>query len=335
MNIFEKIYWRSRNHIEAAITSRRNKDVLGLGCLAQREDKRDLGVFGLFENKPKYTAFSMSVPKWVYNQNPFNDCVFASGAIGGSLQEGMRFSTKFDVKVARHLGQITGNGFSYLRAPRDNHVKIGRLPYHLMPDEVNGQSWEEFSKWDVTPELLAEARKWRIPSYRRITSVGQAIDALEHGYVLFTANKWYSAMNRPQAPHYYLTIAGNYIGGHAWPVAGHRSPNLKTKDYISHQSFGPNYGLNGIARIKSLFDSNMFDIYIEEKLPGRTDEERALGLFDGYAVKGQDEPAIYWIENGQKRAFIDEKAYNKYASYFYILDQNLINNLPTGEPIYA
>jgi len=61
---------------------------------------------------------------------------------------------KFLVKVGRKLGYISGNGFSYLKAPLKIVTKYGRLPYELMPDETDGQSWEEYSKWDVTTEQL-------------------------------------------------------------------------------------------------------------------------------------------------------------------------------------
>lgn len=106
-------------------------------------------------------------------------------------------------------------------------------------------------------------------------------------------------------------------------------------DWSSHQSFGPRYGLGGMARIKSLFGKGMYEVYILDKLPWRTDIDRAVGTFDGYAVKGDKESTIYWIENGTKRAFTSQKAYNTYATFYYNLDQNLINNIPDGEQINA
>lgn len=333
MTPLQKIYWQARNEVERIYFDIKNPEG-GLGLLSSRE-KPEMGVFGLFEKKPKYTSYTRSVPKWVYDQQYFNICTQVMGAIGFSLQEGMRFSVKYVTKRMKKDGKISGNGFSYIRAPLETITKYGILPYSSLPDDINGQQWPEFSKWDITPEQEAEATQYKSPSFRRIRNESEAIEAIENGYVLLTANKWYKGMNSPRSPHYYLLSSGGVIGGHAWPSPGFRAPNMEILDWTSHQSFGRKYGLNGMARIKSLFSGGMYEVYILEKLPGRSDIDRAVGLFEGYAIKGQNENTIYWVENGTKRAFVDEKAYNKYATYNYTLDQNLINNIPEGNPIYA
>lgn len=335
MSILTKAYWKSKNYIEAKLTVARNTEQVPLGCLSQREDKRDLGVFGLFETKPKYKSYTKSVPKWVHNQNPFNICTFDGTAIGYSLQEGIRFSVESLVGYGKRAGIITGNGFCYQRGPMDMAVKYGFLPYELMPDEIRGRNWQEYSSFKMTPGMEAVARQYRPASYRRIGNANEAVAAIEAGYVLITANDWYQGMNRPTSPDYLLLRTGQYIGGHQWCAPGYRADGKMVTDWASHQSFGPNYGLKGLARIKNLFMKGQFDVYLMEKLAGRTDEQRALGTFDGYAIKGPKSSAVYYISGGEKHLIPNEPIFKKrFGGIYYLLDQKLIDNLPEGTPIF-
>lgn len=224
MNIFTKKYWSARNALQATYYSVRNPQG-GLGCLSHRHDDRDFGIFGLFEKKPKYRSYTRSVSKWVYDQKYFNICTQVMGTIGYSLQEGIRFSVKGMTKRMKRSGMINGNGFSYVRAPLDiatdkNLEYAGFNLYSTLPDEVGNQSWEQFSKWDLTNDQIAEGLQYRAPSYRRIRNASEALEAVENGYVLLTANQWHANMNRPKAPDFYLISGGGIIGGHAWPCPG-------------------------------------------------------------------------------------------------------------------
>lgn len=331
----EKIAWKIKNNLEVFLVKSKQQHQ-PTGCLSHRHDPRDI-IFGIGEREvepPKHAVWSVANDVWRFNQNPFNICVFASAVIGASHQEGKRFSVKFTVQLAKKLGMITGNGYSYLRAAREIAVKYGRLPYEMMPDEINGQSWPEYSRYEITDEMLKEAAKWKAPSYKKITNAKSAIAALGSIHVLFTANDWFSGMNYPQPDDYYLQRTGKKIGGHAWFASGYRSTGQNALDWENVQSFGEYYANIGKARIKSLFSTGNFDIYIEEKIEGRSDLERLLGIYEGKCISGYNDPAIYKVENGQKRGFLNWEAYMVAGKpKFYEIPMDFINQIPTGEII--
>lgn len=332
MNYFVKKYWNFRNLLEVLFWTFIKKS--GSGLLKHRKDKRDyiFGI-GLFRDiKPKYPYFTLAPKKWVFDQYPFNICVFASGVIGDSYQEGKRFSVKFAVKLARHLGMIKGNGWSYLRAYLDIATKYGRLPYELMPDETFGQTWEQYSKWDITDDMLKIAAEYKASPYEKVINVKDAIDALERGLVLRTANNWYSEMNEPSLPDFLLKIGGVLVGGHAWPVTGYRSENEQIKDYENLQSFGKGYGQDGYAHIVELFQRNNYPVYAVGKMVNRSDEERFLGVYEGLCVKGSDN-VIYKIEDGTKRGIASWEAFKKMNQIFYNVSDEILVQIPTGQTI--
>jgi len=264
MNKPLKILWSLRNTLHAFYLQYFNKGNSGL--LTNRDNGKDLPYLG-GAVEPKFKELSLiHNPDWIFDQNPFNICTFTSEAMGDSHQEKKRFSTKFLVKVGRKLGYISGNGFSYLKAPLKIVTKYGRLPYELMPDETDGQSWEEYSKWDVTTEQLNIALKYKSPAYRRIFNPQQAIHALEQGLVLHTANVWYSNMNNVKPPDFYITVGGYKIGGHAWSSTGYRRNDKYLKDYEILNSYGKDYGVDGLARMEDLFNYNNFAVYVAEKI---------------------------------------------------------------------
>lgn len=274
MHPLQKAYWKAKNLYEVHW---KQADVKGLGCLPHRQKDTDFVFGGWGKNPPKPTKeYSFTGNEWTFNQNPLNICVFASNTMASSYQEVKRFSVKFAVKLGKRLGLITGNGFSYLRAGLDISQKYGRLPYEMMPDEVS--NWFDYCKDDITDEQLAEALKWKAPSYQKVTSPEDAVSLLEQGYCLVTALMWYSGMNMPTRPDYYLRPWGSRIGGHAICINGSRAPSLRFQDYINKQTFGVLYGDKGMVHVKDIFASGFFDVYMMEKIEGRTDEERLNGL---------------------------------------------------------
>ena len=335
MKIIKTIYWKIKNRLEVVY-----QDMLfnvngsrgGGGLLSHKKDDRDKIFGGWFRRTPAYPSLTLAPKKWVFDQLYFNICVFASAVMADSYQEGKRFSIQFAVKCAKREGMITGNGYSYLRAALSISKKYGRLPYEMMPDEIDGQSWYEYSKWDVTDEMLAEAAKYKSPSYSKINTVGDAIKALESGLVLHTANRWYSAMNNPQEPNYWLKKLGKYIGGHAWLASGYKADNEIIDRWEVLQSFGTSYGDDGYCNIKDLFDKNNFPVYVSEKIKGRTDVDRFLGLYEGLCVKG-DENSIYLIENGKRRGIKNWETFEKMNQFptFYNAENELLLKLPKGE----
>lgn len=334
MNILEKSYWKTKNFLEAEYAKLIAPGQFS-GCLPSRKDSRDF-IFGGVPTltKPQYNWYGVANDLWRYSQNPFNTCVFASAVIGASHQEGKRFSVRFTVMMAKRLGMITSNGFSYLRAAREISVKYGRLPYEFMPDEIAGMSWEKYSRYEVTDEMIKEAAKWKAPSYEKINNLSHAIQAIEAGLVLYSANEWFSAMNSPIPDDYYLERRGRKVGAHAWFIGWYRGFEGRLIDWETVQSFGMYYGNDGKARLKKLFDTGQFEIYVEQKIQGRSDLERMVGVYEGLCIKDPDHAPIYLVENGTKRHIQSMEAYHRLnKKQWYAVHQNFIDVIPEGEPI--
>lgn len=297
--IHKKLFWKSKNFLEYKFLSLTNR---GSGCLSHREDNQDI-PFGLFNSQAHYEAFTLDTGVR-FDQERLNICVFASRVQGRSIQTGIRFSVRSDVKLAKKLGWITGNGWSSLRAENEIGVKYGRVPYELCPDEINGMSWEEYSEWTAEDERLLNevAPHYKTPEYQKIWSWSQAVKALEDGLVLFTAGKWYLQMNAPQAPKYLLQPFGPYYGGHAYIGTGYRG---RGDDFENPQTFGTTYGDNGKAWIDDLFGANQYAIYIELDLPLSS----YLHYYEGKDVKAKNGAAVYHIEDGKKKAYLTEEEF--------------------------
>lgn len=330
--IHQKIYWKIINHLVVLLSKLRKRE-LSTGLLPHRKKKKDyiyLGSFLSQKSTPKHTSLVLS-NDWRFDQKYLNICTFASNTMASSYQEGKRFSVRWLVALGKRDGMITGNGFSYIRAPLDLSIKYGRLPYEMLPDEVNC-SWEDYCNVKITDEMLQEAAKWKLPAYRKVTSESDAVELMDQGYCLVTGLKWYSSMNSPQPSNYYLNFTGGYIGGHAIDVDGYRSDSSGMKDYNNTNTFGSDYGDNGRARLKYIFGSGMFEVYMMEKIPGRDSVDRIADIYEGKCIKG-DGPAIYKVINGQKCGFANWEAFTRENSSFINVTESVLNLLPDGEII--
>ncbi len=299
----------------------------GSGLLDHKPDARDLIFGGNGVATPSRETVFLS-NDWRFDQKSLNICVFASAALGASWQEGIRFSVKFYVKLAKKLGMITGNGFSYLRAAREISIKYGRLPYSYMPDDIN-ESWESYSKWDITDEQLAIAAKFKADKYEKIETLDQVFTALEQGYVLFTASQWYSAMNYPQAPEYLLIKSGGVIFGHAWPATGYIAPKNKLQKFRVTNSFGVDWGVKGEAFIKSLFGQSQYAIYVESKLPLEVRRDHFLEVLEGKAVKAGG-AEIYLLRDRKKHHITDMPTFEKNFTKFDVIPQDVLDSIEYG-----
>lgn len=318
--MISKIFWKTKNYVDYF----HQKYILpetATGVLSHKEDDRDLtlelgaGTETLVENFTLDNGYR-------FNQNPFNICVFASRVLGFSMQNNIRFSTRWDVKVGKKLGYITRDGYSFLRAENEIGLKIGRLPYEYMPDETKGMTFKEYSRWTPEDDKLMEiAKKYRTSAYRAIPNKRDAIAAITAGYVLFTAGDWFSAMNHPIAPDYLLRRSGAYIGGHAYIGAGFRKWG---DDIHDPQTFGPQYGIDGAAYIDELFGKGQYAVYVEEPLPLST----VLEFYQGKAIKSNTGAEIYEIFNGKKNHIKTMDEFSSKFQSFNLVSQSLIDKIP-------
>ncbi len=299
MNKPQKIYWSLRNIFQAFYLQHFQKENSGL--LTSRENNKDQPYLGINAVKPKHESLSlMHNPDWVFDQEFLNICVFAGGVMGLSHQEKKRFSIKFAVKLAKKLGYISGNGFSFQKAILKIATKYGLLPYEDMPDEIN-ESWPEYSKYDITQSDLDLAKKYKFPPFKRLTGIGEVITAIEEGLWIHTANVWYSDMNMPDPPDYYLKTKGYKIGGHAWGSGGYRRQGESLMDNKILNSFGKKWADKGMARIEDLFSDNQYPVYVVGKLKGNPEIQQLIKDHKKYLVRSDANGEWYKItENGLK-----------------------------------
>ena len=199
----------------------RVKRTKSLGLLPDRKDDRDFG-WSLFKReyeKSPYARFGAALDDlYIFNQNPFNICVFASLARCIFLQEGIRVSTRGLVIMS--LNKIGGNGWSYLRAGLETVTEKGAPTYEFLPDETDGQSWQQYISYiGNKEELYKNASLHKFQNYQVIKNQTEAETALEAGYALLTGLDWWSGMFNPSAPEYTLVKRGYYIAGHAIAIS--------------------------------------------------------------------------------------------------------------------
>jgi hypothetical protein len=300
----KKLFWIIRNATSVIVQSLFG----GTGALGHKEDARDKVYAGsLIVDRQKDSSFDTGLR---LDQNPFNVCVFYSRTTGRSMQNGIRFSARWDIKVARKNGWLTGNGWSYLRAENDIGKHIGLIPYELMPDEIGFMSWDEYSKWTEEDERLLEvASHFKVPNYSRVFTKSGAVSAISEKKALFTAGKWYYAMNRPQPSRFLLEPAGGFVGNHAYCLVAYRDYG---DDFLTPQTFGDNFGDKGAAWVDNIFGPGQFAIYTEDSLSAES-IAYYLKKFRQYgAIKGSG-PAIYLIYENEKCPFTSWEAYEKWC----------------------
>lgn len=308
----------------------------GTGALPDKKDPRDHWWASTLGYSPKHKELDWAGDgvgeQWRFSQQPINICVFASAVLAASWQNGVRMSVRWFVKLALREGMVSGDGFSYLRAAKKIAKKYGYLPYYYMPDEID-TSWYEYSHWTPEDEKLLEiAADFKTNDYSRIRTTDQAREALDAGYVLCTASKWYAqTMNWPTPPSYVLLAKSGYIGGHAYPVTGYRD-NV----FIVTNSFGRSYGNDGQAIDNGLSEAHDYAIWLESFLPAGPLAEHVLKEQDFNIVKGSG-PALYLLEGGKKRPFMTAESYTLWRAKeardpeIVHLRDFVLNSIPLGK----
>ncbi len=252
MNWADKAYWWLKNRVDFISRSLNRRRT---GLLDHRDDLSDLIMD--FNAKPRQDKKVSLDRGYRFDQKRLNICVFASRVQGISTQTGTEYSVRWDVKVAKKLGLITGKGWSHLRA--ENHIgrHIGRVPKAYMDDEIGDMSFKEYSKWTVEDDQLLKhiAPLHKNKGYYRILSTDQAKLALQQGYILFTATKWSVDMDFVETP-FHVKHGGMHMCDHAFMVSGYDGDWWETT-----QTFGNGYGEKGKMWLDDIFKH--YPIYIE------------------------------------------------------------------------
>ena len=318
LNSMKKKIYTISNHVERLYRHYIKRE--GKGLLHFKEDPRDKQFIGTGEQR--------GLVDYGFRFHQFdNICVFASRELGRSQQDGVEWSVTFMVKLAVKLGMTSGNGYSYLRAANEIATKYGRIPAVLHPnDHVRGQ-WRSWTKWTERDEqLLKVAAKYKIKphgGYSRVTTNAQARQAITEGHSIFTAVDWYSAMNRPKAPSFWLEWAGSYIGGHAIQYDQHDSVR-----FYNLQTFGELWGDKGYAYTRNIIGNIIGGAYVEAHYPTELLAQMVSEHYEGLIIRDIKAPECYIINNGKKRHITTMEEYITLGGKHHTVAKEIIQLIP-------
>lgn len=315
--MYLKLLYSAQNSLQATFDTLRDKTT---GLLVEIEDKRNKKFVGTIGYQPKHVSKNNVVfdGPLVFNQYPFFICVWASATVAASNQNGIRFSVRWMCKLGRKYGYISGKGLSYLRAAKNCEKKYGHLPYELMSDEINGMTWDEYSRWTKEDEMfLKVAEQFRVSEYEQVRTQAEIFELIDQGRCLSTGAKWFEGMNRVYPPNFKMEASGGLLGAHAYPIVGYGQNNILN-------SFGVSWGNEGYAFDPGHFESNDYAIYTVPLLPDESHWFYISTILDGKAVKTKDSPHIYHISDKKKYRIPDMETFVKdFNSFTTVMPQGL------------
>lgn len=317
--------------------------VYGGGLLRDKPDQRDfqvgsiLSFLGIAPYKPLHTEHRIDTITYK-NQGPTNTCGWFSYAVGAQAREKTRLSATALIKIARRENKLSGNGFSSLR---DNMLvgnKFGIPSEDYLPDLDITQSWEEFSKNDLTPVINENAYKHRSDSYWSVNGRDQILKMLDENKTLHTGSDWYNEYNMRggfKAP-WIITGPGSIkVGGHAFQGVGY---DLTGKRYSGElvriqNSYGPYYGDGGDFYVPMAIAIKMFySFWVELDLP--VDISQFLIANNNSNVRARGQRGVYLIRDGKKSSYVDWLtflAFGGIKSEIKVVDPVQLDAIPEGE----
>lgn len=315
------------------------KYVVG-GLLKHKEDERDYG-FGLFHGlfggyQPKSIVCDIQTLS-VKDQGIFNDCTWNAYAVQREIDEEKILSTRSIVCYGKSVGYLSGNGFADLRSNQRAGLEFGIAEQSLLLD--NDQRWEIYSN----PKLLTDAIKanaalHKDKSFFLVKSKDEWFKALDEGHIIHTGGNWFSSYNVSgglTSPWILPWRRGTLVGGHAFACRGY---DLQRGLLKFQNSYGADWGDHGCfyIRINDWFGSENIG-YVSMKM----DQDALTNFllsFEGKQVKGAG-PAIFCIQNGQKRVFEDEITFYAFGGRFgengsektwTAISDSLLSKVPDG-----
>lgn len=314
------------------------------GLLPLKEDARDfkLGIFGWGDYQPKSQKHIIDTVS-VKNQYPFNTCSWNSRTVGKEVDEYMRLSVRFLVKMGVKLGLISGNGFADLRASETIVQKYGICEPQLLPE--NSTDWNLYSAPVVSQAMLDNAAQHRSSTFWRISNRNEAWKALDDGRTIRIGLRWRTAMNMQggfSAPWILDFAKGQYVGGHAVLCVGYDTNYNGYSTFILQNSYGEEYGDRGKMYIKvEDFEReiNYFGAFCDLDMP--KDVASWLNEFNGKLVKDALNPDdahksdVYLIKDGKKKLLPDmATAYaHGYSDENIKDDEGMLSAVPLGDAL--
>lgn len=324
----------------------RNYEVSGLE--PHRDDERDYqfqDLGGIFDYRPAHSVHEVRMLS-VKDQGTLNTCVWNSYAASREGQEGVTLSPRSIVQYAAKHGLLRGNGYSSIREGQEAGRSFGIASEACMPNVLT--DWRTYSGdgrgLGLISTVVQDASRHRAKAYFWVNSRQEVLKALDEGRAIHTGTDWYHSYNMSgglRAPFILPWRKGVKVGGHAFVIVGYDLPRQLLK---FQNSFGPGYGDGGCFYVR-------FADWFAERIPGAVtvdlDEPtlaQVLASYEGHDVRSAGSPAIYRIQGGKLRPYLDPLSFHAWGGRFdedpqgrsfdYV-SSSLIDSAEPGEPMDA
>jgi hypothetical protein len=299
------------------------------GCTDEKDIKDfNVGIFGLGDYVPK--AQEKINPTVSVKHQVQNDCVYNAATVQHECDEGLPLSVRKLTTYAARKGYTSGNGFSSLQNGQNSLKDYG--------SELDMGSEEQETDWGkYVGEVLdaVDAGKRKIASYWSVSSRSDRLRQLDAGKVIATGMDWFTGFNLLQSPFLITKNDGIKVGGHSFNLIGYNLNYEGHKVYVAQNSFGSNWGVNGVFYIEmDYFDNVGYSCYLN------LDIHPVLGAFlnkyDGKNVRGSTS-TIYAIQAGVKKLYPNWATYLAYNGlvngYVQLLGDDLaiLDRVPNGD----
>ena len=245
-------------------------------------------------------------PVFIKDQNGFNTCQWNATAAQKEVDEKMELNVRSIVGWGVKNGRVSGNGFSNLEDGQKALKDWGILEKQAIPEDL---SWPDYANIDVQ-RYATLAAIHKSSSYWQANSRNDALHLLDDNHTITTGINWYTGFNQGGGfgPPWLISKAIGYkVGGHAIKIVGYDLNYQGQKVYIIQNSYGKDWGDNGLFYITmDYLDYNNYGYYVNLDLPSQIG--LFLNQFDGKNVKGS-KSTVYFIQAGKKKAYPDEIVY--------------------------
>lgn len=309
------------------------------GLLKDKEDERDWKYSALrakdegigIAYSPKNYRKQISTLS-VKDQRPYNICCFAAATLQKEKDEGVELSPRSLVAYAKSAGYITGNGYSSLRNAQQAVIEHGIAEASLVKEEPKND-WSMYSShYSLLAKPIKEnAAKHKAKSQLLLTSQSDWFHALDNDRIIQTGCKWYTGYNNLKDPYVLPIGSGVYVGGHSFACVGY---DIGNKVFICQNSFGSNWGSNGIFYVRFADFSAFYQGRLTVDIPEMVNTVAAT--YEGKDIKSNNDPKIYRVMGGKKLLYPDEKTFFSWGGKFgtdktwVMVSSQILSAIPDG-----
>lgn len=205
------------------------------------DDLRDLHFSDLF-NAPyvKKDTGRKLLPYFVKDQKSHENCAFQAWSNNLSGFFGVNVSARWLTAKAYQEGLCAENGRANLRAGAKVAQKWGVVFEKDCPSDES-YPWEIYKNIDFK-NLEPLAKENKIPSYYRIDTIDEYLEAIDRGYAVTLGRKWTTDMNAwNMTDPWIIPRTGFSVGGHSTCGIGYSGDNTTEVN-----SYSERYGDKGL-----------------------------------------------------------------------------------------